>query len=524
MSAESHLLVHNILFLGGGILNIILVFAVLFTQRKRFDNLTVTFALMTISVAVFQITQVLGSIAPDSDTSRQIFMWNLCVIFIQIFMTHWFFALMGKTKEKRLALSVVYGSGLLLFAIHLIFPYTYLLPSVPKMYLPFYYNPGNLQWLTRTWFHVVGAYYFWQMLLAYRHELDPIRKNRYLFTLIAVLYGFIVGESAVFLVYDVPFDPLWSSFFGLYTFLLAYAVVRYQLLDIRIIVQRTSVYALLLMATVGFIIVANSSSEFLKSIRPDFPLWIVPLVSGVLAVLIGVFFWRKLRENDRLKYEFMTVIAHKFRTPLTQSKWATEELLAEEHSPDAERNLGYIKQSNDKLINLTGALVEMTDPSKTSDSLYHFKFYDLRDLVEETTALVNEAYLRKNIILVKQYPEAKVVTAIDKEKMIFVLQTLLENANAYTPEGGRVQVDVSRTRFKAFISVTDSGIGVGRSDLRYIFTKFYRAHKARLADTEGFGIGLYLSRAIARRHSGNIKVSSLGEGKGSTFTVILPIV
>ncbi len=189
----TNLLVHNILFMGGGILNILLAIAILYIRRHKMDMVAIMFALMTLSVAVFQITQVLGVMAPDAETSRQIFMWNLCVIFIMIFIAHWIFIVTGNIEKQRMILVFIYASGLILFFIHIMFPQTYLLPSVPKMYLPFYYEPGSLQWLTRTWFHVTGAYYFWMLFVAYKKELDPVKKSRFLYLMFATIYGFMVG-------------------------------------------------------------------------------------------------------------------------------------------------------------------------------------------------------------------------------------------------------------------------------------------------------------------------------------------
>jgi signal transduction histidine kinase len=71
--------------------------------------------------------------------------------------------------------------------------------------------------------------------------------------------------------------------------------------------------------------------------------------------------------------------------------------------------------------------------------------------------------------------------------------------------------------------VADTGIGIEKEELPRVFSSFYRTKKAQLADTEGFGIGLSLARSIINRHGGKIEVSSEGEGKGSTFTIVLPI-
>jgi len=516
-----HLFTHNSTYLLGAVLNIILVCVVLYVRRHKIDNLVVTFILMTLSVVVFQVSQVLGANAATADISRKIFMFNLAVIPIQVFMTHWFLALMGKTKEKHRALTIVYVTGSILFLVHVIFPETYLLDSIPKLYFPFYYEPGSLQWVTRTWFHLVGAYYFWILLRAYRSTIDPVIKNRYLFTLLAVLYGFIIGESAVFLIYDIQFDPMWSSFFSVYTFLIAYAILRYQLLDVRFLIRRAFVYGVLITLLVGFLVLVNSSSELIKDTFPLLPNWIVLVVSSIIAVILGIVTWSKLQENDHIKYQFITVIAHKFRTPLTQTRWATEELARIVKDPDGIRNMSYIKESNEKLINLVGILLELAEKKDAIDG-YHFEAASLPSVVSIMIKRFQGAFEKKKIRFSVDMSTSDVRVHIDRNKFNIVLQTLFENSIAYTSTGGSVEVRISSTSHKAYISIIDTGMGIKKEDLSHIFSQFYRADEARLKDTEGLGVGLFLAQFIMKRHTGKIVAHSKGTGKGSEFILTLP--
>ncbi|MEK7641671.1 MAG: ATP-binding protein [Patescibacteria group bacterium] len=518
------LLTHNILFLFGGVLNIVLPLAVIFVRRKKLDALIVTFALTSLSIAVFQISQVFGVMAPDAESSRQIFMFNISMMPINIFMAHWFLLLIGKAKQRRPILTLIYTTGIILFLIHLIFPETYLVASVPKMYFPFYYEPGPLQWVTRLWFNLVGAYYFAELAWAYRHENDPVKKNRYLYVLIAILYAFIVGSTAILLVYDIQFDPMWASLFGFFPLIIAYAVVRYQLLEVRFIIQRAFIYGLTLAVLVGFISFSNALTYFLQSIIPGFPIWAVPLASSIIGVFIGVFFWNKLRESDLLKYEFITIIAHKFRTPLTQAKWTLEEMIAVEDNSEKKASLSNLHDSSNKLIDLTGALVELTDTDRGGGGQYTFETMEVCPLVQGMVSTFKPAFDDKHILLTLVCGSPGIQAHIDKKRMQFVIQTLLENAAAYTPEGGKVTVHVFVAGSKAHIAVTDSGIGIAREDMSRVFSKFYRTKLAKSVDTEGFGVGLYLAQSIARRHGGKIEISSEGEGKGSTFSVVLPAI
>lgn len=522
-TGDFHLLAHNVLFLGGGFLNLVFIAFVLVVRRKNLDNTVMTFAATFSCIAVFQFSHVLGVNAPNAEISRQIFMFNICIVPLMVFMSHWFFTIIGITKTRRSALAFIYLSGAALFIIHALFPSTYLLASVPKLYLPFYYVPGSLQWLTRVWFHGVAAYCLWLLLQAYNGETDPIKKNRYLFVLLATVIGFMLGETAVLLVYDIPFDPLWSAIFGMSTFVFAYAILKYQLLDVKVIVQRALIYGIAVAATICLILFAEYSNAIVHRFVPELPIWITPLISALVATTVGFFIWRKLREGDELKYEFITVIAHKFRTPLTQTKWAAEELYEGETDPERKQSIAYIRQSNDHLINMTGALIELADSDKGVEQLYRFERVSLADVIREVATGATGEYAEKKVSLVLGELPADIFVQADKDKLVFVLQTLIDNACSYTPEGGTVKVSLRKFNGKAYVAVKDSGIGIAREDIGRIFSKFYRTKQAKLADTEGFGVGLYLAQSIARRHSGLIEVASEGEHKGTTFTVVLPL-
>ncbi|MEN9912900.1 MAG: hypothetical protein RLY66_308 [Candidatus Parcubacteria bacterium] len=518
---DYHLFTHNALFLLGGALNIILPLVVIFLRRKNLDARIITFALTCFSVAIFQISHVFGVIAVDAEASRKIFMFNLAVIPIDIFMTHWFLALTGQIKKQRIGLTIVYVTGIILFLFHIMFPETYLLASVPKMYLPFYYVAGEYQWITRLWFILVGIYYFTGLLIAYRQAKDPVDRNRYLYVLIAISYAFVVGETALLLVYDIQFDPMWAGFFGIFPIIIAYAVLKYQLFDVRLFIQRAFVYGLTLSVLVSFISFSNTLTYVLQTQIKGFPMWAVPLGSSIIGVVIGVFFWNKLRENELLKYEFITIVAHKFRTPLTHSKWMLEEMIADEQDVDKKTMLSTLHESGNKLIDLTGALVELTD-SERGSSQYSFEQADLCAFVKGPLAAAQHLFDAKQILFSHTCAADGVMVSVDKKRMQFVMQTLLENAAAYTPDGGKVSVHIFTAKGKARIAVEDSGIGISRDDTSRIFSKFYRTRGAKKVDTEGFGVGLYLAQSIARRHGGKIEISSKGEGAGSTFTIVMP--
>jgi signal transduction histidine kinase len=268
--------------------------------------------------------------------------------------------------------------------------------------------------------------------------------------------------------------------------------------------------------------------QFLIDGNPFFEGNMMVLLLSMLVVLALVIFLvmtiiRKLRYNEGLKYEFITIIAHKFRTPLTSVKWLCESLLSSAGPDQAiKEGLSDIKVSTDKLIALTGTLIELTNTDSETKATYQFEDVSLNDLVRTITNSYKNIFHEKNIFFSINTPAETVFSHIDKSRMEFVLQTLLENAFAYTPPGRNVDISLGVEGKRAIISVHDNGIGIEQREMPHIFGKFYRTQKAKSADTEGFGVGLYLAQTIVRRHNGKISAFSEGQDRGSTFTISLP--
>ena len=226
--------------------------------------------------------------------------------------------------------------------------------------------------------------------------------------------------------------------------------------------------------------------------------WIVaPLLALILIAFVIRILWRTLRENEKLKYEFITIIAHKFRTPLTHIKWISEELAQTTTDPPTKDGLEEIRKADQSLIGLTTTLIELTD-ADNKQGLYTYEKTDLCAFVKTIGEAAKRTFQEKNVFFSVVCDGGPVSAKIDKPRMEFVVQTLMDNALTYTPAGKTVQVGVSLESKgrKAIITVADNGIGIRPSDMKRIFHKFFRAGNAKSMDTEGFGVGLYLAQSV----------------------------
>jgi signal transduction histidine kinase len=233
---------------------------------------------------------------------------------------------------------------------------------------------------------------------------------------------------------------------------------------------------------------------------------------------------RRFKENDVMKYEFITIVAHKFRTPLTHMKWIIETFAGSETDPYKLQNIKELEKANQKLITLTGTLIEITDSSDATQALYALKPTNLCEFVRTVTTKLRDDFHEKNLFFSLKCESDEIYVSIDPVRLEFVLQTLLENSINYSVSGRNVDVTIFTEKHKAVCSVTDNGIGISADDVSRIFSKFYRAKEAQRMDTEGFGIGLYLAQSIMNRLHGTLAVYSEGLNKGSTFSMVLPLI
>ena len=511
-----HLMVHNIGFLISAIVGTAAAFFLLFNNKRSMANIGMS--LVMFSLVVFIVSHVIGVNTADPLASRNILMFNLSNFFVGMFLVHSVLAYLGKAKSRWYIIAIFYAVGLGFTAFFIFNPDLFLLPSVPKMYFPNYYEAGILNWTRIAYLYVVCLpYIFIEIALAYNNNATDQRlRNQYRYLFYAIMTTSVVGFIANFLVYNIPVDPMWATaflvFFGV---IMAYGGLKYELFNIRIIAKQAFVYALGIVTVGGFIALLDYANHLIQNQYADFPTWIGPFLSAVIVVSIGSGIWRKLREEEILKYEFVTTVTHKFRTPLTHIKWAAENLSPRITAPEDRTQLNYIQNSNEKLVELTSLLMNISE-TENNDYEYRISRASVSRLAEEVATGLQEQFDVKKLAVQKNI-EPELYAQIDESRIKFIIQTFIENAVHYTPAEGHIVISLKRSGKDVVFSVTDSGIGIAPDELSRLFHKFYRGHSARLADTEGMGIGLYMSKEIINRHHGKIWAYSTGSGKGSVF-------
>ncbi|MEY2664364.1 MAG: hypothetical protein RIT04_172 [Candidatus Parcubacteria bacterium] len=520
----NNLFFYNTAFGVGALLSIILPIIVLSLKKNKLSSEIVLFSLLSWSIAVFDVTQLFGAHAPTAYISGVFFTGNLVYLFVSVFTAHWILTLLGKDKDhtERVLLYWVYIIGGVILASCIVFRDMLLGDSISQGYLAWYYNPGILFYVMVGWAVLVQLFYFVKLAWAYRVIDEPIQKNRYRYVLLATLGFYLTGQAAFILALYRDIDPVWTGLMSIFPIAIMYTVLRYQLMEVRTMFRRAWMYISLVAVLVAFIWFSNFLNTLIGNLVPGFPVLLVPIALSLIGVIVGVSFWNKLRMGDHLKYEFVTIVAHKFRTPLTHIKWTTETLIANETNKSKKEDLEAMKISSEKLISLTGTLVNLARADASNDSLYEFKRHQLAPILSGAVEAFKTNYEQKEIALRLNLPDEEVLINADDERIRFVVQTFLENALRYTQKGGSVVVSTIVSPRSVKVLVSDTGIGINRSDIKLVFSKFYRTHNAKSKDSEGFGVGLFLASSVVKRHGGKVEVVSDGEGKGSVFSFTLP--
>jgi signal transduction histidine kinase len=128
----------------------------------------------------------------------------------------------------------------------------------------------------------------------------------------------------------------------------------------------------------------------------------------------------------------------------------------------------------------------------------------------------------RNVEFVYDIAAATEQVNVDPERLVQVLNNLLENAFANTPAGGRVELHASSTDDAVTLEVRDTGAGLSAEDLERVFTPFWRAQNANRSH-KGLGLGLAIAEHLVKGHDGTLTARSDGPGKGCVFTVRLPL-
>jgi two-component system sensor histidine kinase BarA len=247
--------------------------------------------------------------------------------------------------------------------------------------------------------------------------------------------------------------------------------------------------------------------------------------------------YRRLRELDQLKSNFLATVSHELRTPLTSIIGYSEMLSEGLAGPLADEQLEYVRTIMEKGESLLGLITSLLDLTKIEAGKLRLVAapFSLGELVQTAITSVHPQAAKKGLSIQVDLSSGLQRPELDGEKIRQCLVNLLGNAVKFTPRGGRITVRATRSvrtpgsgggRFDGpesyfELAVEDTGVGIPADQRERIFDTFYQVDGSSTREYGGTGLGLSIVRSYVEAHGGEVLVDS-EVGKGSTFTLILP--
>lgn len=232
----------------------------------------------------------------------------------------------------------------------------------------------------------------------------------------------------------------------------------------------------------------------------------------------------ELEAIARTKDEFVALASHQLRTPATAVKQYVGMVLqgyAGDISDLQTEMLQRAFESNERQIQIINQILN-TARVDTGRLVIHKVSADVCTLTWEVAEDMHTIVEAHRHSFAAQIPDDPLIISADPGYLRMAIENLLHNACIYTPDGGRIGLSVSRQDDQVCIRVSDTGVGIKKTDMERLFTKFSRIHNPLSVQAGGSGIGLYLAAEIVRLHEGEITVESK-IGKGTTFAILLPL-
>jgi two-component system, OmpR family, sensor histidine kinase SenX3 len=266
--------------------------------------------------------------------------------------------------------------------------------------------------------------------------------------------------------------------------------------------------------------------------------WIVMSVQTTLLLVLGVivfaliiaglvlntiFLVREIRKNEQ-QDAFLNSVTHELKTPVASIKLYLETLQQREIAPEKRKEFYRIMQ--DDTQRLMGTIEQVLEASRVGMKRQHsLQSVSLSETVQDCINIARSRHhlAEASLHLTLSLPTGdRAIVRGDAQELKSAVSNLIDNAVKYSGPNARVQVELTRLNPQRIaIRVTDQGVGIQKEELKRIFGRFYRIPGAVAQKVKGTGLGLFIVKAVARKHGGRAYAQSEGTGQGSTFTMEL---
>jgi len=404
---------------------------------------------------------------------------------------------------------------------------------------------GNLFYLYSSYFafvifsiiYVLSKQYLAEKNTAVRDQIKYVLAGAVLFITVSSIVSFVIPVFFHTLEYTI-FD---NFSFSLFLICIGYAILKYKLFNVKVIVTEIFVFFLWSLILIRTIISQQTTDLLING-----GLLIVTVVVGIFLIRsvarevaqrekiekLAVDLERsntelevaneRLKELDRQKTEFVSIASHQLRSPLTAIKGYSSMLLEGSFGKLASKPREAVQvvfESSQKLVGVIEDFLNITR-IELGKMKYEMSIIDMGKMVESVVNELKPNVMRRGLTMTFTGDEGPYNILADSGKLNQVFLNVIDNAIKYTPKGSiAVKIERREEGGKNIIrfSSTDTGVGMDQTTIPKLFEKFVRASGAGQINISGTGLGLYVAKQIVEAHGGKIWAESDGKGHGSTF-------
>ena len=253
---------------------------------------------------------------------------------------------------------------------------------------------------------------------------------------------------------------------------------------------------------------------------------VVLLVTAILFTIVVIITrsFERLAEANRMKSEFISVVSHQLRSPLSNLRWAIELLTSGRVNGVSEKQLEYYKILRENSARMRELISDLLTVSRIETEKLPLKKKEIsledliRKIIEELEVFIKASNVKVEFRVKENLPKV----FADPSQIRLAIESLLDNAIRYIKEKGRVEIKLEKIDKHCRFEIKDTGVGIPKEDQKYIFQKFFRSENVMKYQTQGSGLGLYIAKSVVEKSGGKIGFKSQ-EDIGSTFWFTLPI-
>jgi len=507
-----------------GLLSFVLALAVFLGNPHLKENRT--WALAGLSTGLWAFGLGFATISPDKRTS---FLWNQIFYTGSVWIPTTFLWFVSNFTRNKIPASIPLISTLISSALTLVLwlrPGWFIVDLVPREQFRFWEIVGPVYNGFSLFFFAGMGYSIWKLFRHFKSGDSPAgKKSGWL--VLGVTVGVFGGATTFFYDYNINIFPFGQFLVFLYPLLISWTIVKHQALDVGILFRKTGlligIYACLICAVVPILFLLQEQMGHNSIILAS--MMLVEVLVAALVLSLGPFLYAFFVQRSVIFHEHtLAGITHELKSPLAVMDNALEILSDKLDRSRLDPSVGeYLEILNKNRLRLERFVNDLLNVYRVSNKkeLLVTNEVDLVQLCEEIIGEHKPLAEGRGVGLIFhcRSKSGNVFCRFDREKIKQVLSNLISNALKYTRDGS-VTVELAEGEKEAAVSVEDTGIGIPKPDLPYVFDRFFQGQKK--SQVKGTGLGLAIAKMWVEAHGGEIHVSSDGEGKGARFRFTLP--